>query len=87
MRHFQALKKESRERLIGYQHLFYLLQTQPHYLASLIFALPIGKTTKFVENVIFALYNYGANDRDNYLLLKLFKTALEEEIRFVNMIL
>ncbi|CAL4074100.1 unnamed protein product [Meganyctiphanes norvegica] len=77
----KALTKESREKLINYQHLFYLLQTQPHYLATLIFAIPPGKTTKFIENVIFTLYNYGANDRDNYLLLKLFKTALEEEIR------
>ncbi|KAK3863384.1 hypothetical protein Pcinc_030834 [Petrolisthes cinctipes] len=77
----KALKKESREKLLGYQHLFYLLQTQPRYLATLIFALPPGKTTKFIENVIFTLHNYGANDRDNYLLLKLFKTALEEEIR------
>ncbi|KAK8406021.1 hypothetical protein O3P69_007029 [Scylla paramamosain] len=77
----KALNKESREKLLGYQHLFYLLQTQPHYLATLIFAIPPGKTTKFIENVIFTLYNYGANDRDNFLLLKLLKTALEEEIR------
>ncbi|XP_066938179.1 ras GTPase-activating-like protein IQGAP1 isoform X2 [Macrobrachium rosenbergii] len=77
----KALKKESREKLICYQHLFYLLQTEPRYLATLIFSIPPGKTTKFIENVIFTLYNYGANDRDNYLLLKLFKTALEEEIR------
>ncbi|KAK7073799.1 IQ motif-containing GTPase-activating protein 3, partial [Halocaridina rubra] len=77
----KALKKESREKLVCYQHLFYLLQTQPHYLATLIFTLPSGKTTKFFENVIFTLHNYGANDRDSYLLLKLFKTALEEEIR------
>ncbi|XP_045597721.1 ras GTPase-activating-like protein IQGAP1 [Procambarus clarkii] len=80
-RGLKALKKESREKLLCYQHLFYLLQTSPHYLATLIFAIPPGKTTKFIENVIFTLYNYGANDRDNYLLLKLFKTALEEEIR------
>nr|XP_053647814.1 ras GTPase-activating-like protein IQGAP1 [Cherax quadricarinatus] len=83
-RGLKALKKESREKLLCYQHLFYLLQTEPHYLATLIFALPPGKTTKFIENVIFTLYNYGANDRDNYLLLKLFKTALEEEIRSRN---
>ncbi|ROT61787.1 Ras GTPase-activating-like protein IQGAP2 [Penaeus vannamei] len=80
-RGLKAFKKESREKLLSYQHLFYLLQTQPHYLATLIFAIPPGKTTKFIENVIFTLYNYGANDRDNFLLLKLFKTALEEEIR------
>jgi hypothetical protein len=28
-----ALKKESQDRLKAYQHLFYLLQTDPDYLA------------------------------------------------------
>ena len=77
----KALTKCSRDRLQGYQHLFYLLQTEPRYLATLIFALPTAKTTRFVENVVFSLFNYGANDRDNFLLINLFKTALEEEIR------
>jgi hypothetical protein len=30
---FAALKKESQDRLKAYQHLFYLLQTHPDYLA------------------------------------------------------
>ena len=77
----KALRKCSRERLQGYQQLFYLLQTEPRYLATLIFALLSVKNTHFVEGVVFSLYNYGANDRDNFLLINLFKTALEEEIR------
>ncbi|KAJ1948034.1 iqgap- protein, partial [Linderina pennispora] len=36
------LDKESRKRLDGYQHLFYLLQTQPTYLARLLFLLNQG---------------------------------------------
>lgn len=79
----KALSKESREKLEAYQHLFYLLQTNPSYLAKLIFEMPQSKTTKFMESVIYSLFNYGSNQREEYLLLKLFKTALEEEIRWV----
>lgn len=57
------------------------LQTQPIYLARLIFQMPQNKTTKFMESVIFSLYNYASNRREAYLLLQLFKTALQEEIK------
>ncbi|KAL8562627.1 hypothetical protein ACOMHN_011199 [Nucella lapillus] len=80
VRGLKAMSRESHERLEVYQHLFYLLQTNPTYLAKLIFEMPQSKTTKFMEAVIFSLFNYGANQREEYLLLKLFRTALEEEI-------
>lgn len=57
------------------------LQTNPSYLAKLIFQMPQNKSTKFMDTVIFTLYNYASNQREEYLLLKLFKTALEEEIK------
>lgn len=79
-RGLKALSRESHARMEHYQHLFYLLQTNPNYLAKLIFEMPQSKTTKFMEAVIFSLFNYGANQREEYLLLKLFRTALEEEI-------
>lgn len=59
--------------------LFY--QTNPTYLAKLIFQMPQNKSTKFMDSVIFTLYNYASNQREEYLLLKLFKTALQEEIK------
>ncbi|KFQ91122.1 Ras GTPase-activating-like IQGAP3, partial [Nipponia nippon] len=77
----KSLSKEKRQKLEAYQHLFYLLQTQPVYLARLIFQMPQNKSTKFMESVIFTLYNYASNPREAYLLLQLFKTALQEEIR------
>ncbi|XP_027946103.1 ras GTPase-activating-like protein IQGAP3 isoform X1 [Eumetopias jubatus] len=77
----KSLSKEKRQKLEAYQHLFYLLQTQPIYLAKLIFHMPQNKTTKFVESVIFSLYNYASNHREAYLLLQLFKTTLQEEVR------
>nr|XP_021493377.1 ras GTPase-activating-like protein IQGAP3 isoform X1 [Meriones unguiculatus] len=77
----KSLSKEKRQKLEAYQHLFYLLQTQPIYLAKLIFQMPQNKTTKFMEAVIFSLYNYASNRREAYLLLQLFKKALQEEIK------
>ncbi|XP_039107328.1 ras GTPase-activating-like protein IQGAP3 isoform X2 [Hyaena hyaena] len=77
----KALSKEKRQKLEAYQHLFYLLQTQPLYLAKLISHMPQNRTTKFMESVIFSLYNYASNRREAYLLLQLFRTALQEEIR------
>ncbi|XP_062048484.1 ras GTPase-activating-like protein IQGAP3 isoform X3 [Lepus europaeus] len=77
----KSLSKEKRQKLEAYQHLFYLLQTQPIYLAKLIFQMPQNRTTKFMEAVIFSLYNYASNRREAYLLLQLFKTALQEEIK------
>lgn len=60
-----------------------LLQTNPTYLAKLIFQMPQNKSTKFMDSVIFTLYNYASNQREEYLLLRLFQTALKEEIKYV----
>ncbi|XP_076995508.1 ras GTPase-activating-like protein IQGAP2 isoform X2 [Tamandua tetradactyla] len=77
----KSLSKERRKTLETYQQLFYLLQTNPSYLAKLIFQMPQNKSTKFMDTVVFTLYNYASTEREEYLLLKLFKTALEEEIK------
>ncbi|KAJ1993708.1 iqgap- protein [Dimargaris cristalligena] len=78
------LDKDSRRRLESYQHLFYLLQTQSIYLARLLFALnksPLGeKNKKFMETVVLSLFGFAQNAREEYLLLKLFKTAIDQEI-------
>ena len=65
----------------AHYHTVHSLQTNPSYLAKLIFQMPQNKSTKFMDTVIFTLYNYASNQREEYLLLKLFKTALEEEIK------
>ncbi|XP_028834928.1 ras GTPase-activating-like protein IQGAP3 [Denticeps clupeoides] len=77
----KSLSKEKREKLEAYQHLFYLLQTQPLYLAQLIFLMPQNKSTSFMETVIFTLFNYGSDCREAYLLLQLFTKALCYEIK------
>ncbi|XP_042296040.1 ras GTPase-activating-like protein IQGAP3 isoform X2 [Sceloporus undulatus] len=77
----KALSKEKRQALESYQHLFYQLQTHPIYLARLILQMPQNKSTRFMESVVFALYNYASNSREAYLLLQLFRKALQEEIQ------
>jgi len=77
----KSLDKEARQRLEAYQHLFYLLQTEPKYLASLIFQLKKkDKVQKFIETIVLTLYGYAQNDREEYLLLNLFKHAIEYEM-------
>ncbi|XP_063054723.1 ras GTPase-activating-like protein IQGAP3 [Engraulis encrasicolus] len=77
----KSLSKDNREKLEAYQHLFYLLQTQPMYLAKLIFLMPQNRSTSFMDTVIFSLFNYGSDCREAYLLLQLFTTALRHEIK------
>ncbi|XP_072572239.1 ras GTPase-activating-like protein IQGAP3 isoform X3 [Paramormyrops kingsleyae] len=77
----KSLSKDKREKLEAYQHLLYLLQTQPLYLAQLIFLMPQNKSTRFMETVIFTLFNYGSDCREAYLLLQLFTAALRHEIK------
>ncbi|XP_063679641.1 ras GTPase-activating-like protein IQGAP2 isoform X2 [Bolinopsis microptera] len=80
-RGLKELSKESREMLESYQHLFYLLQTNPKYLAKLLFTMPQNNCTKFMESVVLTIYNYGTNSREECLLLRLFENALKEEVQ------
>lgn len=80
--HIKQLSKENHDKMELYQNLFYLLQTNPIYLAKLLFVLPITNTSKFIETVVLQLFNYGANSREEYLLLKLFTTSLQQEIEY-----
>ncbi len=86
-KHIKQLNKENHEKLELYQNLFYLLQTNPVYLAKLLFVIPLTNTSKFVESVVLELFNYASNSREEYLLLNLLTTALQEEIEYVATIL
>ncbi|KAL7978399.1 hypothetical protein Chor_014938, partial [Crotalus horridus] len=57
-----------------------VVQTQPVYLARLLIQMPPNKSTKFMESVVFSLYSYASSPREAYLLLQLFRRALQEEI-------
>jgi len=84
----KALDKESRRRLELYQQMFYLLQTQPAYLARLFFVMNktrvSEKIKKIIEGVVLTLFGYAQNAREEYLLLKLFQRSIMEELESVD---
>lgn len=75
-----TLDKTSRQRLSNYQELFYLLQTRPNYLAQLLFIMNQRGTNewskKFIETVVLSLFGFAHNQREEYLLLKLFQVII-----------
>jgi hypothetical protein len=74
----RSTDKESRAKVAKYQQLFYLLQTQPNYLAKLMFTLNKksgSAVVKFLEQVVLTLYGYAQNSREEYLLLNLIKVG------------
>ncbi|KAJ1673392.1 iqgap- protein, partial [Spiromyces aspiralis] len=114
------LDKDSRRRLECYQHLFYLMQTQPIYLARLLYLLNQGgssnhtmskstmtinnqqgssmssdgglarldkvNVSRLMETIVLTLFGFAQNAREEYLLLKLFKAAIEVELESVQRI-
>ncbi|KAJ3112166.1 hypothetical protein HDU96_004867 [Phlyctochytrium bullatum] len=79
----KTMDKEARAKYEAYQQLFYLLQTQPVYLAKMMFTLNKksgGSVIKFLEQVVLTLYGYAQNTREEYLLLSLIKTAIKIEV-------
>ncbi|KAI0224722.1 iqgap- protein [Massospora cicadina] len=87
------LDRENRRRLEGYQQLFYLLQTQPQYLARLLALMNhsggrvaglMAEPKRFFETVVLTLFGYGA--REEYGLLRLFRTAIHQELEGIDRI-
>ncbi|XP_074598532.1 ras GTPase-activating-like protein IQGAP3 [Brevipalpus obovatus] len=68
-------------KLQSYQHLFYALQTQPRYLARLLFTVPSFQVASFFKNCIYSLFFCHPTEREVYLLCRLLREALREEIR------
>lgn len=71
---FRGNDKDTKTKKKKYEELFYVLQTQPVYLASLMYTLNNssgGATTKFLEQVVLTLFGYAQNAREEYLFLKL----------------
>ncbi|CAG8492825.1 9034_t:CDS:10 [Dentiscutata erythropus] len=84
----KSLDKVTHRRLELYQQLFYLLQTQPMYLARLFFIMNKmsfpEKTKKLVEGVVLTLFGYAQNAREEYLLLKLFQKSMMQELENID---
>lgn len=83
--HAAQLDKTMRRRLELYQHLFFLLQTDPKYLARLMrleSERDAGMTErkKMLQGVILASYGYGSGRREEFLLMKVLQLAVHEQV-------
>lgn len=80
----KALNKNSRRKLEHYQELFFILQTQPQYMARLFKRLReqglADKDTKRIEQLTMSLFGLAQKRREEYYLLKLMARSLKEEV-------
>ncbi|KAF1810753.1 RasGAP-like protein [Eremomyces bilateralis CBS 781.70] len=86
----KALNKNSRRKLEHYQELFFILQTQPQYLARLFKkfreqAMP-EQECKRMELLMIGLFGFAQKRREEYYLLKLISRSIKEEIDSCNSI-
>lgn len=84
----KALNKNSRKKLESYQQLFFILQTQPQYLARLFRKLreqgTPEKDLKRIEILMMGLFGYAQKRREEYYLLKLISRSAREEVDGMN---
>lgn len=81
----KALNKNSRQRLELYQGLFYILQTQPQYLAKFMFYMSHNtnmsdRDAKATSDIILTVFGNLSEDREEYFFLQLMSKALYIEM-------
>ena len=80
----KALNKTSRRKLEHYQELFFVLQTQPQYLARLSKRIrekaTAEKECEHIRHLIMGLFGYAQKRREEYYLIKLITRSIKEEV-------
>lgn len=80
----KALNKNSRRKLEHYQELFFVLQTQPQYLARLFRRFReqayAEKECERIKHLMMGLFGYAQKRREEYYLIKLIVRSMKEEI-------
>ncbi len=80
----KALNKNSRKKLEHYQELFFILQTQPQYLARFFRKIReqavAERECERVKHLMMGLFGYAQKRREEYYLIKLITRSLKEEI-------
>ncbi|OJD13007.1 hypothetical protein AJ78_06480 [Emergomyces pasteurianus Ep9510] len=80
----KALNKTSRRKLEQYQELFFVLQTQPQYLARLFRRIREQATSEKecerIKHLVMGLFGYSQKRREEYYLIKLLVRSAKEEI-------
>lgn len=79
----KALNKTSRKKLEHYQELFFLLQTQPHYLSGIFRRMREQATPEReyerIKHLVMGLFGYAQKRREEYYLIKLLVKSIKEE--------
>ncbi|WEW58971.1 iqgap- protein [Emydomyces testavorans] len=79
----KALNKTSRRKLEYYQELFFLLQTQPQYLARIFRRMREQATpereNERIKHLVMGLFGYAQKRREEYYLIKLLVRSIKEE--------
>ncbi|KAL9595622.1 MAG: hypothetical protein Q9219_006328 [cf. Caloplaca sp. 3 TL-2023] len=80
----KALNKNSRKKLEHYQELFFVLQTQPQYLARLFRRIreqaTAEKECEKTRHLMMGVFGYAQKRREEYYLIKLIVRSMREEI-------
>ena len=80
----KALNKNSRRKLEHYQELFFILQTQPQYLARLFRKIreqvTAEKECDRIKHLTMGVFGYAQKRREEYYLLKLITRSIKEEV-------
>ncbi|KAL8754312.1 MAG: hypothetical protein Q9199_004425 [Rusavskia elegans] len=80
----KALNKNSRKKLEHYQELFFVLQTQPQYLARLFRHIReramAEKECERIRHLMMGVFGYAQKRREEYYLIKLITRSMKEEI-------
>ena len=83
----KALNKNARRRLELYEGLFYILQTQPEYLARYFARIKDTNLSepdiKRFEILVMTLFSYAQKRREEYFLLRLLAKSVTEEMKAV----
>ncbi|KAK9469948.1 Rho GTPase activation protein [Lipomyces arxii] len=66
-------------KLDTYGHLFFLLQTEPRYLAALCRILSMSEIDAFLQTVLFTIYGNQYEQREEHLLLTMFQSVLSSQ--------
>ncbi|KAK7205816.1 putative ras GTPase-activating protein sar1 [Myxozyma melibiosi] len=65
-----------RRKLDFYSNLFFILQTEPQYIATLCTLLSMSEMDSFLQTVMFTIYGNQYEQREENLLLSMFQSVL-----------
>jgi len=68
------------KKLEAYQALFYLLQTDPKYLARCVYMVNPQQLESFLHTVILTLFGDSFSPREEFLILRLLQLSIEREV-------